>query len=184
MDSSPGLSACHGDAGDRRCRPHGPWTPAWKRTMGRPAAGRRPGPAAPARTFSEAGPAGRCSIGHWSFASNAASWSTFSFVYGVGGGGGPGVWHGAAAGFPTGAVIGLACSSNHLFAGWRDARPGWRRQGPQALMRARPLSVAARGGPAHVLGNIYPSFGCQANTASPIGQAAKKCGTCLRRYTR
>ena len=40
-------------------------------------------------------------------------------------------------------------------------------------MRAQPLSVAARGGPAHVLGNIWASVECQTNPPSPIGQAAK-----------
>ena len=41
-------------------------------------------------------------------------------------------------------------------------------------MRAPPLSVAARGGPAHVLGNIWASVECQTNPPSPIGQAAKE----------
>ena len=96
-----------------------------------------------------------------------------SFVHGFVDGGGPGVRNAAVAGFPTGAVIGLACSWTHLFAGWRDAHTGGLRPGPQAIVRAPPLSVAARGGPARVLGSIYASVGCQTNAASPIGQVAK-----------
>ena len=52
-----------------------------------------------------------------------------------------------------------------------------RASGPDA---GPPLSVAARGGPAHVLGNIWASVGWQTSTVSPIGQTAKECGICLR----
>ena len=119
------------------------WTvePAWKRngTASSSAASRaqphRPGP------FRNPAPKGVARLGDCLLAPSAASWSVFSFVRGVAGGGGPGVTRARAA--PTGAVTGLACSWIHVFVGWRDAHACGRRQGPSGP-DAGPVSQRCR----------------------------------------